>query len=140
MQASRSRCTTRSSLKCAPTGVPAGLTDRADQVAGWGVGYQPPFGQYSEWPQARERGSPTLGRPLLSTSMVLRQLGVPGLEELRTMRRLALRFPERATHAVDLPYRLAWVRPGDPSRVETALWYVGHELVAWQCGRPGRGS
>ena len=69
--------------------------------------------------------------------MVLRELGVPGVEDLQAMQRLAARFPERATHAVDLPYRLPWVRPGDPSRVETALWHVGDQLAAWAVWAPG---
>src|SRR5436190_24031256 len=63
--------------------------------------------------------------------MMFRELGVPSVEELRAMQRLAAQFPNRATHAIDLPYRLARVGPGDPSRVETALWHVEAQLAAW---------
>lgn len=53
------------------------------------------------------------------------------------MQVLAAAFPERATHAVDLPYRLAWARPGHAGRVETALWHERDELVAWAVWTPG---
>lgn len=68
----------------------------------------------------------------------VRQVGIPDEPDLRAMQRLAARFPDRATHSVDLPYRLAWARPGDKSRVETALWYAGSDLVAWAVWLPGQ--
>jgi len=69
--------------------------------------------------------------------MTMTELGVPDERELRAMQVLAARYPERSTHAVDLPYRLAWARPGHHGRVATALWHEGDELVGWAVWAPG---
>jgi ribosomal protein S18 acetylase RimI-like enzyme len=63
--------------------------------------------------------------------------GVPSADELRAMQILAATHPDRATHATDLPYRLAWRHPDRHDRVATALWYAGGELVGWAVWSPG---
>ena len=56
------------------------------------------------------------------------------------MQTLAAAHPVQATHATDLPYRLAWCHPDQPERAETALWLAGGELVGWAVWSPsGRG-
>jgi ribosomal protein S18 acetylase RimI-like enzyme len=52
------------------------------------------------------------------------------------MQRLAAAHPVHATHATDLPYRLAWSHPTQPERVETALWHASGELIAWAVWSP----
>jgi mycothiol synthase len=70
----------------------------------------------------------------MGTSVTRRTL--PSTDELRAMQTLAARYPAQATHAADLPYRLAW-RGGDAAgRVETALWHAGGALVAWAVWSP----
>ena len=63
----------------------------------------------------------------------------PSADELRAMQTLAALHPARATHATDLPYRLAWRRPDrhdKDDRVETALWYADGQLVGWAVWLP----
>src|SRR5205814_1300458 len=68
------------------------------------------------------------GRPPSSAPTMV-QLDIPDLRDLRAMQLLAARFPDRSTHAVDLPYRLAWTSSRATGVVETALWREGDELV-----------
>ncbi len=71
----------------------------------------------------------------MTVTTVIRQ-GMPNVDELRAMQTLAAEHPLRATHAADLPYRLAWHRSDRRDPVETALWYAGEELVAWAVWSP----
>lgn len=52
------------------------------------------------------------------------------------MQTLAARYAAQATHAVDLPYRLAWRRSDRPERAETALWYASGDLIGWAVWSP----
>jgi predicted N-acetyltransferase YhbS len=69
--------------------------------------------------------------------MVRRELGIPDTALLLEMQVLAARHPDRSTHAVDLPYRLAWANPDRPWTVHTALWRDEDRLAAWAVWNPG---
>jgi mycothiol synthase len=79
--------------------------------------------------------------PSTTPALEYRETETPDATTLGAMQRLAADLPSAATHAVDLPYRLAW-RPepagaGQAPAVRTALWHAGPQLVGWAVWSPG---